>query len=62
MREPQRFEQFAIKANLEGKPVGTIVTNVLPTADGYWTIRVDYLSTKRKQEWRKISVYDDAED
>jgi hypothetical protein len=59
----ERFEAFAIGAKLDGKPVGTIATKVVPTDDGWWDVEVNYLSPSAQRGWRGITAYDDdAED
>ena len=56
----ERFEAFAIAAKLDGKPVGTIATKVVPTDDGWWTVEVNYLSPSGR--WRDITAFDDDDD
>jgi hypothetical protein len=58
----ERFEAFAIGAKLEGKPVGTIATKVVPTDDGWWTIEVNYLSPSAKRGWREIRAFDEDDE
>ena len=58
----ERFEAFAIGAKLDGKPVGTIATKVVPTDDGWWTVEVNYLSSSAQRGWREITAFDDNDD
>jgi hypothetical protein len=58
----ERFETFAIGAKLDGKPVGTIATKVVPTDDGWWTVEVNYLSPSAQRGWREITAFDDDDE
>src|SRR4030081_3518355 len=58
----ERFEAFCIGAKLDGKPVGTIATKVVPTDDGWWTVKVNYLSPSAQRGWRGITAHDDDDE
>jgi len=58
----ERFEAFAMGAKLDGKPVGTIATKVVPTDDGWWDVEVNYLSPSAQRGWRGITAYDDDDE
>jgi hypothetical protein len=58
----ERFEAFCIGAKLDGKPVGTIATKVVPTDDGWWTVEVNYLSPSAQRGWREITPFDDDDE
>ena len=55
----ERFEEFAIGAKLDGKPVGTIAAKVVSTDDGWWNVEVNYLSPSAQRGWREITAFDD---
>jgi hypothetical protein len=58
----ERFEAFAIGAKLDGKPVGTIATKVVPTENGWWDVEVNYLSPSAQRGWREITAFDDDDE
>ena len=58
----ERFEAFAIGAKLDGKPVGTIATKVVPTDDEWWDVEVNYLTPSAQRGWREITAFDDDDD
>jgi hypothetical protein len=50
---------FAIETKLGGRPnIGTISTTVVPTEEGRWNVKVDYLSPSAKRGWRSVSEDD----
>jgi hypothetical protein len=58
----ERFEAYAIAAKLAGKPTGTVATEVVSDGDGYWRVKVDYLSPSPSRGWQEITARDFHDD